>query len=109
MMTIDNAYTLISQNAARLDTSRLGGENIAVTMELTGSGGGVMSAALRDRKISVRRGYVDNPDCVITLSCGDFERIINQTLSPAAAIFSGRIRVRGDLNPLLRLQEVLGF
>jgi len=109
MTTFDMAYNLISQNAAKVDTSRLGGENVSIEMELVGEGGGVMSADLRGGVITVRRGAAARPDCVITMTTGDFERLINGTLSPMQALFSGRVRVQGDISVLNRLQDVLGF
>lgn len=106
MSTFDTAFAMISENADKIDFSQAR-RNAEVEMELTGSGGGIMSASLHNGSVTVRRGEAARPDCIIILSAGDFERLMNGSLSPMAALFSGRIKVEGDMSVLIYVQELL--
>lgn len=55
---------------------------------------------------------VDNQDrdakITLTLSMGDFERIIDHKLNPKLALMTGKMRLRGDIRIAMRLDKVFG-
>jgi putative sterol carrier protein len=48
-------------------------------------------------------------DIALTLSMGDFERIIDKKLNPKFALMTGKMRLKGDIRIAMRLDKVFGL
>ena len=48
-------------------------------------------------------------DCTITISMDDFKDLIAGELNPTAAFMTGKIKVDGDLNSVMKFQSLVGF
>jgi putative sterol carrier protein len=71
---------------------------------------GADGAVIIDGKVSphsVDFGARDDADVVITLSAADFADIVSGKVNPRVAAVMGKIKVKGDKSPLLKLQEIL--
>jgi putative sterol carrier protein len=49
----------------------------------------------------------DDADVVITLSADNFAGIVTGKVNPGIAFVMGKIKVKGDKSPLLKLQKIL--
>jgi putative sterol carrier protein len=56
--------------------------------------------------LTAHDGEADEPDVIVTVSDEDLIRMFTGEMKPVAAVFSGRMKVRGDL---LLAQKLLGL
>lgn len=77
-----------------------------VQVVLTGEGGGSWAVALEKGGARLQAGTADRPDVILELSAVDLEALLTGRMAPVAAYMSGRVRIRGDIGLLLRLQPL---
>lgn len=73
---------------------------------LSGEGGGDWVATIADGICTVVESKVDNPDITIGMTADDFVKMIDGELQPVVAFMQGRIKLQGDMNLAMKLQEV---
>lgn len=56
---------------------------------------------------TVELGARDDADVTITLSADTFAGIVDGKVNPGIAFVMGKIKVKGDKSPLLKLQKIL--
>jgi putative sterol carrier protein len=89
---------------------RFGRQNVTdlnATIKYVIPGEGVWHVAVSGGRMVVSEN--DLPaDATITMSAEDFESMMSGTLDTQTAFMTGRIRVEGDLNTLMRFQSLFG-
>lgn len=80
-----------------------------IQFDLSGEGGGQWYAAIADRVLNVYAGQAPAPSLTLMTSAGDYLSIINGELKPMAAFMQGKIRVKGDMPLLLKMQSLFSF
>ncbi len=60
-------------------------------------------------RLTTSEGRATNPDAVMTLDVATLNALLFGLLTPAAALASGRVQIKGDANALERLLGVSGF
>ena len=92
--------------AARVDESRTAGMNNTYLFDIEGAGKWTVS--LDDGKVSVNEGEREtgDPDCTITSTQENFERIVAGDLNPTSAYMTGKLKVKGDMGAAMKLQKL---
>jgi hypothetical protein len=72
---------------------------------VTGEGGGVWTIIIDDGKCTVKSGEQAKPDVVFEITARDFLDLITGKLSGMEAVFSGRLKIEGDLNLAAQFQN----
>ncbi|MCB0036529.1 MAG: SCP2 sterol-binding domain-containing protein [Anaerolineales bacterium] len=62
--------------------------------------------ALENGSISHEEGTAENPDATITMTADDFKALTSGDLNPMTAFMSGKIKVKGDMGIVMKLQSV---
>jgi putative sterol carrier protein len=88
----------------RVDQSRTAGMNNTYLFDIEGAGKWTVS--LDDGKVSVTEGETGDPDCTITSSKENFERIVAGDLNPTSAYMTGKLKVKGDMGAAMKLQKL---
>jgi putative sterol carrier protein len=88
----------------RVDQSRTAGMNNTYLFDIDGAGKWTVS--LDDGKVSVTEGEAGDPDCTITSSQENFERIVAGELNPTSAYMTGKLKVKGDMGAAMKLQKL---
>jgi putative sterol carrier protein len=89
---------------SRVDQSRTAGMNNTYLFDIEGAGKWTVS--LDDGKVSVTEGEAGDPDCTITSSQENFERIVAGELNPTSAYMTGKLKVKGDMGAAMKLQKL---
>ena len=92
MADLNTIFANLSQN---FDADKAGDLDLTIAFNLSGDGGGHWYAKIADGKLDTGEGDVEGP------SEGD--------LNPMMAFMSGKIKVDGDLNSVMKFQSVVGL
>ncbi len=100
---------LFQQMPARFDASKAGDMKASVQFDLSGDGGGSWAVNIADGKCDVVEGGVDSPTASVIMDAGDYSKMVSGDLNPMMAFMSGKIKVDGDLNSVMKVQQLFGM
>ena len=80
-----------------------------IQFDLSGEGGGQWYVTIADRTLSVNTGQASAPTLTLGASASDYVSIINRELKPMQAFMQGKVRVRGDMPLLMKMQNLFSF
>lgn len=100
---------LFSNMANNFNAEKAGDLNASVVFDLSGEGGGAWTVAVADGKCNVVDGASDNPTATIKMTAADYEAMTSGKLNPMMAFMSGKIKVDGDLNTVMKFQTLFGM
>lgn len=93
----------------RFQADKAGDLDMTVQFELSGDGGGQWYASIKDGSMSVDSGVVDSPSATLKMDADDFAQMSRGDLNPMMAFMSGKIKVDGDLNSVMKFQSLVGL
>jgi putative sterol carrier protein len=106
MADLNAIFANLSQN---FDASKAGDLNLSVAFDLSGEGGGQYYAKIADGNFDSGQGAVDNPDATLSMDADEFAAMSKGDLNPMMAFMSGKIKVDGDLNAVMKFQQLVGL
>lgn len=83
--------------------------DLTVAFNLTGDDGGQWAVKVENGKCEVVKGGVANPTATISMDAGDYVDMTNGKLNPMMAFMSGKVKVDGDLNSVMKFQQLFGM
>lgn len=104
-----NASDIFKEMPNRFNAAAAGDLNVTVQFDLSGDGGGQWHAAIAAGAIAVNEGPAENPKATLIMDAADFVAMSTGELNAMAAFMSGKIKVEGDLNTIMKLQPALGL
>lgn len=93
----------------RFDASKAGDMNASVQFDLSGDEGGQWAVQIADGKCDVVEGGVESPTASVMMDAGDYAKMTSGDLNPMMAFMSGKIKVDGDLNAVMKVQQLFGM
>ena len=93
----------------RFQADKAGDLEMTIQFELSGDGGGQWYASINDGSMTVDKGSVDDPSATLKMDADDFAQMSRGDLNPMMAFMSGKIKVDGDLNSVMKFQTVVGL
>ncbi|PIE81909.1 MAG: sterol carrier protein [Chloroflexi bacterium] len=100
---------IFSNMAANFNAEKAGDLNASVVFDLSGDGGGAWTVSIADGKCDVKEGVADDPTATIKMAAADYEAMTSGKLNPMMAFMSGKIKVDGDLNTVMKIQSLFGI
>jgi putative sterol carrier protein len=82
--------------------------NAVFQFDLSGEGGGQWYATINNGNLQVERGLAAAPNVTFGASANDYVAIANGELNPLNAFMQGRVRVKGDMGLVMRMQSLFG-
>jgi putative sterol carrier protein len=79
-----------------------------IQFDLSGEGGGEWYVTIANRKAAVQQGVTANPTVTFSASAKDYLAIVNGDLNPVNAFMQGKVRVKGDMGLVMKLQSLFG-
>jgi putative sterol carrier protein len=102
------AAEVIQQMPSVFHADKAGDFNASVVFDLSGDGGGKWTVTIQDGEASVADGASDNPTATIMMAAPDYVKMSAGDLNPVTAFMMGQIRVDGDLNAVMKVQQLFG-
>lgn len=90
-----------------VDKSKLEDVNMTVVFELSGDDGGAWTLNIADGDINVSEGADDGAAATIKMDAEDYVKMASGDLNAMMAFMSGKIKVEGDLNTVMKLQSII--
>lgn len=104
-----NVAELFDGMSERLQADKAAGVTMSVGFDLGGDEGGQWLVKIADGKLDVDKGSVDGADATIKMSAEDFKAMSTGGLNPMMAFMTGKVKVDGDLNTVMKFQSLVGF
>ncbi|MCP4425373.1 MAG: SCP2 sterol-binding domain-containing protein [Chloroflexi bacterium] len=100
---------LFERMPGQFDTGKAGDMNAVILFDLSGEGGGQWSVKIADGACDVVTGAADSPKSTVKMDAGDYHDMITGKLNPMMAFMSGKVKVEGDLNTVMKFQSIFGM
>ena len=100
---------LFERMPSQFQADKAGDMNAVILFDLSGEGGGQWSVAIADGKCSVTQGAASSPKATVRMDAGDYHDMVTGKLNPMMAFMSGKVKVEGDLNSVMKFQQLFGM
>lgn len=87
---------------------KAGSFDATVQFDLSGDEGGAWYVVIADGSAAVEKGSADDPSAVIRMDASDFRDMMTGKLDPMNAFMTGKVKVEGDLNTVMKFQTLFG-
>lgn len=95
---------IFSGMAGAVDASKLAGINATVQFDLSGDDGGTWHVQVTDGKLTSGEGAAEKADATIIMKASDYKDLTSGKLNPMTAFMTGKVKVDGDLNTVMKFQ-----
>ncbi|UCC86709.1 MAG: SCP2 sterol-binding domain-containing protein [Anaerolineales bacterium] len=101
-----NAAEVFAQMPEAFLADKAGDLRATFQFDLSGEGGGNWSVIVADRTCTVVEGRADKPDVTVSMTAEDYVKMTSGELQPVVAFMQGKIRLQGDMNLAMKVQEL---
>ncbi len=99
---------ILNKLPSTVDPAKIAGMNATVVFDLSGDNGGQWTLKIVDGAANVSDGADPGAAATIKMSDTDYVAMTSGSLNPMMAFMSGKIKVEGDLNTVMKLQSIMG-
>jgi putative sterol carrier protein len=94
----------------RFQADKAAGTNMGILFDLSGDGGGQWHVNIADGQLNVTEGApAATPSATVKMTAEDFADMSSGKLNPMMAFMTGKVKVDGDLNTVMKFQSMVGF
>ncbi len=90
------------------NAEKAGDFDATVQFDLSGDDGGQWYVVIDDGNAASEEGTAGDPDAVIRMDAEDFKQMMGGKLDPVNAFMTGKVKVEGDLNTVMKFQTLFG-
>ena len=101
-----NAAEIFASMPQAFRADKAGNLRATFQFNLSGEGGGNWAVTVADGACTVVEGKADKPNVTISMVASDYVKMTAGELQPVAAFMQGKIKLQGDMNLAMRLQEL---
>jgi putative sterol carrier protein len=94
---------------SRFLPDQAGDMRATIQFDLSGDGGGQWHAVIADRRLTVNQGMAASPSLTFSAAAVDYVAMINGELNPMQAFMQGKVKVRGDMPLIMKMQSLFSF
>ncbi len=98
---------ILNKLPSTVDPAKLAGMNATVVFDLSGDNGGKWTLKVADGAANVTDGADPGASATIKMTDADYVAMTSGSLNPMMAFMSGKIKVEGDLNTVMKLQSIM--
>jgi putative sterol carrier protein len=91
---------------SRFNAEAAGDLNATVLFNLAGDDGGVWHVRIDDGECMVNEGPTEDPTATIMMEAEDYAAMVTGELNAINAFMTGKVRVEGDLNTVMKFQSI---
>jgi len=106
MATAQEVEAIFPAMASRLIPEKAEGVNAIIQFNLSGDNGGLYWLRIADGKCESGTGQAENPKLTLKASADDYFAIISGSLNPTQAVFTGKLKIEGDMSLAMKLTSM---
>jgi putative sterol carrier protein len=91
------------------NADKAAGVDMILVFSLSGDNGGNWTINIADGAVDVTEGVADNPNATINMDGDDYVKMMSGELNPMMAFMSGKVKVDGDLNSVMKMQSIFSM
>ena len=101
---------LFNTMPGRFQADKAAGTNMGILFNLSGADGGQWFVNIADGQLNVTEGTpAATPSATVNMTAEDFQAMSSGSLIPMMAFMTGKVKVDGDLNSVMKFQSLVGF
>lgn len=101
---------IFSNMPGRFQADKAAGTNMGILFDLSGENGGQWFVNIADGRLDVTQGApAAAPSATVKMTADDFAAMSSGSMNPMMAFMTGKIKVDGDLNSVMKFQSMVGF
>lgn len=101
---------IFSTMPSRYQADKAPDTKMGILFDLSGDDGGQWYVDIADGQLTVSPGEpAAVPSATIKMTSEDFQAMSTGSLNPMMAFMTGKIKVDGDLNSVMKFQSLVGF
>lgn len=101
---------LFNNMPSRFQAENAAGTMMGILFDLSGDDGGQWFVNIADGKLDVSQGTpTATPSATVSMTAEDFQAMSSGSLNPMMAFMTGKVKVDGDLNSVMKFQSLVGF
>jgi putative sterol carrier protein len=94
----------------RFQADKAADTNMGILFDLSGADGGQWFVDIANGQLNVSPGApAAAPSATVNMTAEDFQAMSSGALNPMMAFMTGKIKVDGDLNSVMKFQSLVGF
>jgi putative sterol carrier protein len=101
-----NAAEVFAQMPEAFLADKAGDLRATFQFNLSGEGGGDWAVVIADGTCTVVEGNADKPDVTVGMAADDYVKMTAGDLQPVVAFMQGKIKLQGDMNLAMKIQEI---
>jgi putative sterol carrier protein len=101
-----NPAEIFAQMSEAFLADKAGDLRATFQFNLSGDEGGEWAVTIADGACTVVEGQAAKPDVVVGMTANDFVKMISGELQPVGAFVQGKIKLQGNMNMAMKLQEL---
>ena len=90
----------------KFDPEKAADLSAVVQFKISGDDGGQWVLTIKDKKLEVTEGTVDNPHMTLIMKDKDYVSLVTGKLSGQKAFMTGKLKFKGDMNLGMKLQKL---
>lgn len=100
------AAEIFKEMPSRFKADQASDLKMEVQFELSGDDGGAWYVKVADGACTIEEGAIDSPQATVKMDATDWVDMSTGKLNPMAAFMSGKVKVEGDLNAVMKIQQL---
>lgn len=105
-----NVAEIFSNMEGRFQGEKAAGVKMGILFDLSGDDGGQWYVHIDDGKLAVSQSApAAAPSATVKMTADDFTDMSSGKLNPMMAFMTGKVKVDGDLNSVMKFQSLVGF
>ena len=101
---------LFNTMPSRFQADKAAGTAMGILFDLSGTDGGQWFVNIADGSLAVSEGApAATPSATVKMTSEDFQALSSGSLNPMMAFMTGKVKVEGDLNTVMKFQQLVGF
>jgi len=97
----------IAEERLLSNPSKYSGANFRCQFDIAWENGGQWYILVNNEKKEVNKGVIENPISTVIMKETDFIKLVLGKLNAPMALLTGEIKIKGDINHIIKLVETL--
>jgi putative sterol carrier protein len=103
MATAEEIAQIFPTMAKRFIPEKAEGVDAVIQFDLSGDSGGLYWLRIADGQCEAGEGAAENPKMTLMATAEDYLAVVNGEVNPTQAVFTGKLKIAGDMGLAMKL------